>query len=618
MQPAIAIIGTAFKFPGADDDAAFTEILINGGINGASLIRPPPPDRWPFYQFASPSELARSPRGIGGYIDGAFEFNPRIFSLSPREARLVDPQHRMVLEMALFAQEDAGYGGGALAETRTGVFIGSSRTDYLDVILNYLSPEDYMAGLANNRAVLSNRVSSVFNFTGPSMTIDSLCSSSFAAVHAAVRSLAAGDCDVALAGGVSFLMSPYFFFVLNRTTQLSPTNACRPFHSSADGFVPGEGGAIFCLKRLPDALAARDPIRAVIIGSSMVHHGHSTGLTVPDSGAMVQVMSSALIDAGREPAEIGLLQAMGASNRLGDRAELDALQKVFGAPGRAQPLPISCEKAVIGHLEAASGAAGLVSAIRALEEKKRFPLHGGGSDQAYPEVRGVRFVREAEDWPSDGLRRASVNSFGMTGAHVNLVVEEAPPLPSSTSAAEWHALPVSSDSADTLALQAAAYSAALSEMDQDLLADACFTAATGRRHGQFRAVVISSTRRGLLEGLNSLVIGASSPDPNTTVIRGNLGTPVYGFPRHRRPSVAAERRIDRTACEGLAQAFVNGETVAWEAIHPGQRRRARIPKSRIERQTLAFEPEAHRTPPANVGELVRTSTHPLLGGARRG
>jgi acyl transferase domain-containing protein len=619
MTPAIAIVGMAFKFPGGDDDTAFTEVLAHGHVNGRSLIRPPPPDRWPFHRIFLPNDLVESGMRLGGYIDGAFEFDPRVFSLSPREARLVDPQHRMVLEMALFAQEDAGYGGGMLAETRTGVFIGSSRTDYLDMIFRYLGPDDYVAGVANAHAVLSNRVSSIFNFTGPSVTVDSLCSSSLLAVHAAIRSLGAGDCDVALAGGINFLMSPYFLFILSRLRQLSSTNEHRPFDLAADGFVLGEGGAMFCLKRLPDAVAAGDPIRAVIVGSRVVHHGHSDGLTVPNPAAMAQVIGGALDDAGLKPAAIGMVQAMGASNRLGDQAELQALMAVFGAAPRSHVLPVTCEKGAIGHLEAGSGAASLVAAIRALEEKTLFPLHHAGNGQGYPDVPGVRFVSDAESWQSDTPRRASINSFGMTGTHVNLVVEEAPAIAIGNGAAEWCVLPVSADSSDSLSLQAAAYAAALSGMSENAIADACFTAQTGRRQGQFRAAIVSNSRRGLVDGLSALVTGGSCSEPNTTVIRGTLGAPIYGFPWRRvvNGEAAPRRRVDRTACEEAAQGFANGEPVDWNGLQTGRRRRVRIPKSRFERRTFVIEPDERNAPSASPSEPTRASTHPLLGGARR-
>jgi acyl transferase domain-containing protein len=610
----------AFKLPGGDDDAAFTEVLAHGRVNGRGLIRPPPPDRWPFYRIALPNDLGQAPRiWMGGYVDGAFEFDPRLFSLSPREARLVDPQQRMVLEMALFAQEDAGYGGGALAETRTGVFVGSSRTDYLDMISRYLGPDDYIAGVANARAVLSNRVSSVFNFSGPSVTLDSLCSSSLFAVHAAVRSLGAGDCDVALAGGINFLMSPYFLFILGRLRQLSPTSESRPFDLAADGFVPGEGGAMFCLKRLPDALAAGDPIRAVIIGSSVVHHGHSNGLTVPNAAAMAQVITGALDAAGVGPAAIGMVQTMGASNRLGDQAELQALQSVFGASARPHALPVTCEKGAIGHLEAASGAAGLVAAIRGLEEKTLFPLHHGCNGQGYPDVPGVRFVAEAEPWRSDTPRRASINSFGMTGTHVNLVVEEAPVLAASDGAADWFVLPVSADSTDSLSLQAAAYAAAISGMPEAAIADACFTAGAGRRHGQFRAAIVSNTGCGLAQGLSTLMTGSPCNDSDTTVIRGTLGAPIYGFPclRAANGETPPARRVDRATCEGAAQAFASGEPVDWNALQNSCRRRVRIPKSRFERRAYVVEPDERGASPAGAPEASRTSAHPLLGGARR-
>jgi acyl transferase domain-containing protein len=198
-----------------------------------------------------------------------------------------------------------------------------------------------------------------------------------------------------------------------------------------------------------------------------------------------------------------------------------------------------------------------------LEAKLRFPLHRGGSDQGNPDAAGIRFVTGAEDWHSEGPRRASINSFSMTGTHVHLVVEEAPAPRSGDAGADWHVLPVSADSADGLSLQAAAYSAAIADMAEGSNADACFTAGAGRRHGQFRAAIVSNTGRGLIEGLSSLVTGGGCSDPNTTVIRGTLGAPIYGFPGRRQPTTETPpRRVDRIRCEEMAQAYLAGEPIA--------------------------------------------------------
>jgi len=461
-------------------------------------------------------------------------------------------------------------------------------------------------------------VSSVFNFKGPSLTIDTLCSSSMVAVHEACRSLCAGDCDVALAGGVNFLMSPYYLFVLNRMQLLSRTGLSRPFDPQADGFVPSEGGAVFCLKRLPDALADGDPIRAVIAGSAIVHHGPSAGLTVPDAAAMAQAMRDALGAAAAEPASVDLVQAMGAGNRLSDGAELEALCNVFATSDRAEPIALSCEKGAIGHLESASGAAGLVALILELERHMRFPLHSGGAAPALG-VAGLRAVHHPEDWIADRPRRAALDSFSMTGTLVHLIVEEAPVPARSDHSAGWLILPISADNEVDLATQAAAYAVAIARLSPDAIADACFTAATGRRHGRHRAAIVAAGRDALIKGLTAVTTRSVADGSGVTVIRGRIGAPLYGFPirRARASRVDARRQVDRIACEQAAQGFAAGEPVAWDALQSGRRRRIRMPKTRLERQTYLFEP-ANDAPQRPAAPVARAALHPLLSGARRG
>ena len=608
----IAIIGLSFRLPGCDRDDALAHILEHGHLDGQSVIRLPPADRWPFHRFAPPPELsAWHEVGPCGLIDNAFDFDPAPFFVSPREAKLLDPQHRMALELAFLAQEDAGYGGDALARQCVGVFIGTTRTDYLDAITEHLGADDFSAPLSNSRAVLANRISSVFDFRGPSLTIDTLCSSSFVALHQACRSLRAGDCDAALAGGVNFLMSPRYFMVLRRLGLMSPTHACRPFSRKADGFVPAEGGAIVCLKRLEDALHDGDSIRAVIKGSGIVHHGQSTGLTVPDPEAIAQAMRRGLADAGLEAKDIGLVQAMGASGVLGDRAELEALRTVFGPGSRDVPVAVSCEKGALGHLEPASGMAGLMAALRALAAGRRYPVHGIGDGATADEA--VRFVVRPEEWPDD-QRRVGISSLGMTGTHVHVVVEQAPPIPPDEPVATdgWMVFPVAADSPAGLALQASDYAEAAAGLAAAGMRDACFTAATGRRHGRQRAAVVAPDSDGIGRGLRALAAGEASVD-GATIIQGATDggrSPAQTF---------APDEPDRARYEAAAHAFVAGNTVDWAGLL-GARRRVRLPTTRLNRRTFLYEPPAAVERPSGLpaATTARPAVHPLLRGARKG
>lgn len=273
----------------------------------------------------------------GHFLDGPVDtFDPTVFGISPREAAGMDPQQRLVLELAWEAMESACLPPTELEGSRVGVFLGASTSDYVRMRQQKGSMADVDAyQLIGEPSFLAGRVSYTFGFQGPSMVIDTACSSSLVALEQAVLSLRSRACDMALVGGVNLMLSPYGFVLVSKLRALSPDGRCKTFDASADGYARGEGGAVFVLKRLADAEAAGDRVLAVVRGVATEHDGRSSGLTVPNPAAQQNVITSALKDAGVAPAELSYVEAHGTGTQLGDPIELTALNAVTG-PGRPQ------------------------------------------------------------------------------------------------------------------------------------------------------------------------------------------------------------------------------------------------------------------------------------------
>jgi acyl transferase domain-containing protein len=614
----VAVLSMATRLPGASDDVALATLLERGG----DATNTPPVDRWALqarWLPASLQDVARNCRG--GFLEGAFDFDARLFGVSPREARLMDPQQRIFLEMAWQACDEAGYGGPSIVGSRTGVFAGTSRADYFEQIAGHLVTEDYLAGLANSHAVLANRVSSFFDLRGPSLTVDTLCSSSLVAVHLAIESLRGGTCDMAIAGGINFLMSARYLFALRGLRLLSPTGHCRPFRHEADGFVPAEGGVVLLLKRLPDALHDRDPVRAVIVGSSLMHHGASRGLTVPSDGTMAAVMQAALLDADMPASRVSCVQAMGASNGLGDAAELAALARVYGmASGRGPALRISCEKGTLGHVEAASGVASLASAVLSLERSIHFPAAAQGRLTADLATRGLRVLETSEPYADDGESYVGVSSFGMTGTYVHLVVRGAASAwQEARVGIGWRVLVISGESEAALNASMQAYRESLEAVPAVPLDDFLFTAAVGRWHGRFRAAVVALSRDEFVGALRDLMSGREGVRAGASAFLGQIkGRPPLQGAASAGAVLLSGQTMARDACEVAAQRFIAGLQVDWNALNPGARRRVRIPTTIFQRQTFRFDPPTNPDlAPVAPASQPLSHAHPMLQGARR-
>ncbi|HEU0190714.1 MAG TPA: SDR family NAD(P)-dependent oxidoreductase, partial [Mycobacterium sp.] len=363
----IAIIAVSCRFPGAPDPEAFWEVL----AGGVDAIREVPDDRFEIDEFYDPDP--ETPGKIytrfGGFLDGIDGFDPEFFGISPREALWIEPQQRLVLETAWEALERAGYGPTTLRGSRTGVFTGVAANEYAHLLsagsVEKIEPY-FITGNALN--AISGRVAFALGLEGPAVAVDTACSSSLVAVHQACQALHSGDCDLALAGGVNVLLNPVTSIAASRARMLSPVGRCKTFDASADGYVRSEGCGILVLKRLSDALRDGDRVAAVIPASSVNQDGASSGLTVPNGGAQQRLIGATLARAGLVGADVDYLEAHGTGTPLGDPIEVQAAGAVYGAGRDAdRPLLLGSVKTNIGHLESASGAAGLIKVVLSLQ-----------------------------------------------------------------------------------------------------------------------------------------------------------------------------------------------------------------------------------------------------------
>jgi acyl transferase domain-containing protein len=361
----IAIIGMAGRFPGSPDVDAFWDHL----EAGHDMVAAMPEDR---------VALAGRRGGDGGYLDGVDRFDHAFFGIGPRDAQLMDPQHRLAIETTCNAFESAGIDAARLAGRRVGVFFASQVNEYAAMVPFEETARAQMA-LGNIAALLPNRISWLYDFRGPSEAVDTACSGSLVALHRAVSALRQGEAELAVAGGVSLMLSPDAEETVRRLGVGSASGRCRVFDAGADGYVKGEGVAAVILKPLAAALADGDPVLALLRGSAVGHGGHAQTITAPDALAEADVVAAAIADAGVAAASLGMIEAHGTGTQLGDPVEIEGLKAVFrrlGA-GPAGSCAIGSVKSNIGHLEPAAGIAGLVKTVQALRHGVIPPtLHG--------------------------------------------------------------------------------------------------------------------------------------------------------------------------------------------------------------------------------------------------
>lgn len=506
-QQPIAIIGMAGRFPDAPDLRAFWRNLEEGK---ESLVDFTDEE---IIQSGVSAALVQDPNYVkrGTYLEHSDLFDASFFGFNPREAEIMDPQHRVFLECAWQAMEDAGYMGQA-HEASTGVFAGASMNTYL--LSNLLqnpavlqAAGGYQTMLGNDKDFLATRVSYKLNLKGPSITVQTACSTSLVAVQMACQALLAKQCNVAIAGGVSLSFPQKSGYLYTEGMIFSPDARCRPFDAKGEGIRGGAGAGIVVLKRLEDAVRDRDSIHAVILGAAINNDGAAKmGYTAPSVEGQAEAIAEALKMAGVHPESIGYVEAHGTGTKVGDPIEIAALEQVYRAyTNKTQFCAIGSVKSNIGHLDAAAGIAGLIKTVLALR-RKRIPA-SLGFEEPNPLINFTDspfYVNQKlRDWPSDKPRRAGVSSFGIGGTNAHIVLEEAPGLRQEQTATVWpkQLLVLSARSEAALASLTQNVTHYLAENPAVPFADVCYTLQTGRKKLSYRRMVVCTTREEAIAAL---------------------------------------------------------------------------------------------------------------------
>lgn len=501
---AIAVIGMACRFPGADSPREFWEML----AQKRSGIRRVPAER---YRLGIWKDRDGVPPW-GGFLEGIDLLDADFFRVSPREAAAMDPQQRLTLEVVWEALERAGVAPDSLAGSSTGVFLGVSTHDFSRFLFSQAAEISAYAGTGGAGSIAANRVSYFLDLRGPSMAVDTACSSSLVSVHLACESLRRGECELAIAGGVNALLGSEVSQAFSQAGMLAPDGRCKTFDARADGYVRGEGCGMVILKPLRQARADGDAILAVIRGSAMTQDGRSNGLTAPNGRAQEQVMSRALTAARVNPGEVSYIETHGTGTNLGDPIEANAIMRVYGH-GRSSERPcfLGSVKTNIGHLEAAAGIAALIKTILALQHRIIPPnLHFETLNPHIP-LEGSGFVIPTEPtaWPGP-VRYAGVSSMGFGGTNVHAILEaeepEAAAKPERASG-PW-LFPISARSLKALLSLATRYLEILQHKSAADLPSICATAARGRSHFEARAALVVDSLEELKAGLSHIADGA--------------------------------------------------------------------------------------------------------------
>jgi pimaricinolide synthase PimS3 len=496
MSEPIAIIGMGCRYPGGVSSPEQLWELVAGGVDAIGEF---PEDRgWDTGAIFDPAgRPGTSYSNEGGFLYGAADFEPEFFGISPREAVMLDPQQRVLLETAWEAVERAGIVPSTLRGSKTGVFAG-------------VMYHDYGTG-SSDGSLVSGRVSYTLGLEGPSVSVDTACSSSLVALHWAAQSLRRGECSLALAGGVTVMVTPDMFVYFSEQHGLSSDGRCKAFGSNADGVGCSEGAGMVLLERLSDARRNGHHVLAVLRGSAVNSDGASSGITVPNGPAQQRVIRAALDDAGLSLSDVDVVEAHGTGTKLGDPIEAQALIATYGkvaTPDR--PLHIGSFKSNVGHTQAAAGVGGVIKVVEALR-RGVLPrtLHAGSPSPHVEWPDTVSLLSEERPWPETGRpRRAGVSSFGISGTNAHVIVEQGDPVPEPAPDSGPVAWLLSAHSPEALRARAAGLASFV--VDQSAV-DIGFSLATTRTLAEHRAGVVATDREGAVRALGAYAAGRNAP-----------------------------------------------------------------------------------------------------------
>ena len=531
MNKRIAITGFSFRFPGTDSGRYWQDLL-----DGKNLVTKVAPDRWAQESLFHPDQKhpGTSYTFAAGSLGDVATFDAGFFGISPREAARMDPQQRLLLEMSWETLENSGIRPSSLRGSNCGVYIGIASADYSYRLADDLAAVDSSIATGNTASIAANRISYFFDLKGPSMALDTACSSSLVAFHQACRSILSGECVHAFAGGISLHLHPYGFLSFSKASMLSHQGRCRVFDAAGDGYVRSEGGGVIFLKDYEQAVHDGNPILAVVAHSSINMDGHKTGLTVPSPKAQTALLEKAYQEAGIQPAEIDYLEAHGTGTVVGDPIEAEAIGNALGKFRLgAGPLPIGSVKSNMGHLETASGVAGLVKALYCI--RHRMVPATIGFETPNPAINfkelNIEIVAKNRPLKKNGKLIIGINSFGFGGANGHVILESHEP--TTNKPVQWpvdRPLPIILSARDEAGLKATAKdfsSFLVDKRSTDLYSIAYHTVFNRDKHNH-RLLVYGTTPEDIAGELGAFAAGnaESSYLETATALQNPLG-PVF-------------------------------------------------------------------------------------------
>ncbi|MDJ0460313.1 SDR family NAD(P)-dependent oxidoreductase [Streptomyces sp. H27-C3] len=627
----IAIVGVSGRYPQAENLDVFWQNL----RSGRDCITEVPADRWDHRDFGSATSK------WGGFLDGVDRFDPLFFHISPREAEYLDPQERLFLECVHHTLEDAGYTGELLARQsaerdgaertiapagKVGVFVGVMYEEY-QLHGAQAQARGHQVALSGSPSSIANRISYFYDFHGPSMAVDTMCSSSLTAIHLACEAIRSGQCESAIAGGVNVSVHPNKYLMLGQGKFAASDGRCRSFGEGGDGYVPGEGVGAVLLKPLERALADGDHIHGVIKGTALNHGGRTHGFSVPSPVAQGDVIARALGRAGVDPRSMTYLEAHGTGTSLGDPIELAGLVKAFRSAGGGELPPRSCAigsvKSNIGHCESAAGIAGVTKVLLQMRHGELAPSLHSRTLNPHIDFDGTPFRVQQHLEPWHGPRIAGVSSFGAGGSNAHVIIAEYEPergadtaaFPSETAspstsepALRTSVVPLSAATEEQLVEQARRLRARLDELTDDDLASVAWTLQTGRVALDERLAFTATSLESVRHRLDAFLADPARP-----------GDWARGSVRPGQETRAADlaagdggEGADQGGLGQLVDRWVRGAAVAWERPHP--RAGARPPR-RVSLPGYPFARERHWLDLTGMDPVLDRAKAPVPSGA---
>ncbi|WP_071642516.1 SDR family NAD(P)-dependent oxidoreductase [Paenibacillus polymyxa] len=638
-REAIAIIGMSGKFPGANN----VDELWQGLVSGIDGIREIPAERWDWRAYYGDPQEETNKTNIkwGGFMEGMDEFDPLFFGISPREAELMDPQQRLLMTYVWKAIEDAGYAAQSLSGSSTGIFVGTGSTGYHELIAQSQVAIEGYSSTGKVPSVGPNRMSYFLNLHGPSEPIETACSSSLIAVHRAVRAMQAGDCAMAVVGGVNTLVSPADYISFNKAGMLSEDGRCKTFSAEANGYVRGEGVGMIVLKRLSEAERDGDHIYGVIRGTEENHGGRANSLTAPNPKAQTELLKSAYRKAGIHPATVSYVETHGTGTPLGDPIEISGLKHAFEelseemtAPGLGSGTPqvrcgLGSVKTNIGHLELAAGIAGVIKILLQMKHQTLSKTLHFERLNPYIDLQDSPFYIVEETMPWEALtdaqgqeipRRAGVSSFGFGGSNAHVIIEEY--IPKAESKPVWTVSPeqpaivvLSARNTERLQEQAGQLLQAIEEtqIPDERLGDLAYTLQIGREPMETRLGFLASSMHDLRDKLTAYLSGEAGKAELYTgqVKRGGEGVRTLTLDEDMHEAVG--KWMEKRKYAKLLDWWARGLNVEWNQLYGNVRpRRMSLPTYPFARERY-WVPQPAEPRVLSVGAApTRGVLHPLL------